>query len=75
MAENFYRALWALVICVVVTVVVSLFTQAKTPAELKDVVFGYTEIPSEGDMPFYKRPWFWAIGVGLFFAILQWIFW
>jgi len=62
-------------ICIIVTVVVRLFTKHKTPAELKDVVYGYTDIPSEGSYAFYRRPWFWAIGVGLFFAILQWIFW
>ena len=46
-----------------------------TYRDLNVGTYGYTDIPSEGHMPFYKRPWFWAIGVGLFFAILQWIFW
>ena len=75
MAENFYRALWSFLICVAVTVIVSLFTEPKTAKELKGLVYGYTDIPSEGAMPFYKRPLFWGIGVGVVFAILQWIFW
>jgi SSS family solute:Na+ symporter len=75
MAENLYRALWCFLICVAVTVIVSLFTKPKTAAELKGLTYGFTDIPSEGHMAFYKRPWFWAIGVGAFFAILQWIFW
>jgi SSS family solute:Na+ symporter len=75
MAENMYRALWSFLICVSVTVIVSLLTKPKTAAELKGLTYGFTDIPSEGHMPFYKRPWFWAIGVGAFFAILQWIFW
>ena len=75
MAENFYRALWSFLVCGVVTVVVSLLTKPKTAAELKGLTYGFTDIPSEGHMPFYMRPWFWGIGVGVFFAILQWVFW
>ena len=75
MAENLYRALWSWVICVFVTIVVSLFTRQKTPTELKGLVYGYTEIPGDGDVPLYKRPVFWGIGVGVFFAVLQFLFW
>jgi SSS family solute:Na+ symporter len=75
MAENFYRALWSLLITVIVLVIVSLFTEPKPEGELQNLVMGYTEIPSEGDVPYYKRPWFWAIGAGIFFAVMQWIFW
>ena len=75
MAENLYRALWSWLICVFVTIVVSLFTRQKTPAELRGLVYGYTDIPEDGDVPLYKRPVFWGVGVGVFFAILQWLFW
>jgi SSS family solute:Na+ symporter len=75
MAENLYRALWAWLICVVVTVVVSLVTKPKTDEELRGLVHGLADLPSEGSLPLYKRPLFWGIGVGLVFAILQWIFW
>jgi SSS family solute:Na+ symporter len=75
MAENLYRALWSFLICVVVTVIVSLFSKPKTAEELKGLVRGYTEIPSESGMPFYQRPLFWGIVLGVVFAILQWIFW
>jgi SSS family solute:Na+ symporter len=75
MAENFYRALWTYLISIAVTVIVSLFTEQKTPKQLKDLVYGYTDIPSEAGMPFYRRPLFWALGVVTMFAILQWIFW
>jgi SSS family solute:Na+ symporter len=75
MAENFYRALWTLLITIAITVVVSLFTEQKTPKQLKDLVYGYTDIPSEAGMPFFRRPLFWALGVLTMFAILQWIFW
>lgn len=60
MAENMYRALWSGLICAIVTVVVSLMTKPQTDAELKGLVYGATDIPSEQDMVFYKRPIFWA---------------
>ena len=75
MAENLYRALWSWIICVLVTVVVSLFTTRKPPDELKGLVYGYTEIPGDRGLPLYKRPIFWGAGVAVFFAVLQWIFW
>jgi SSS family solute:Na+ symporter len=75
MAENLYRALWSLLICVFVTVIVSLFTTPKPAAELTGLVYGQTMFPDERGMPIYKRPIFWACGVAIFFAVLQWIFW
>jgi SSS family solute:Na+ symporter len=75
MAENMYRALWSWLICVIVTVVVSLLTTPKPVGELTGLVYGCTELPSEGHLPLWKRPIFWAaISAGLF-LILQWIFW
>ncbi len=75
MAENLYRALWSLLICIFVTVIVSLFTTPKPAAELTGLVYGRTAIPDERGTPIYKRPVFWACGVAIFFAVLQWIFW
>ncbi len=75
MAENLYRALWSWLICVLVTVVVSLFTAQKPASELAGLVYGYTDIPGDGDLPYYKRPIFWGAGVALLFAALQYISW
>ncbi len=75
MAENMYRALWSWLICVIVTVVVTAFTKPKPVEELAGLVYGCTELPSEGHLPLWKRPIFWA-GVSLaLFLVLQWIFW
>ena len=75
MAENMYRALWSWIVCVTVTVVVSLLTRPKPVEELTGLVYGCTELPSEGHLPLWKRPIFWA-GVSLaVFLVLQWIFW
>lgn len=75
MAENLYRALWSWIICILVTIVVSLFTAGKPAAELQGLVYAYTDIPSDGDVPLYKRPIFWGVGVAILFAILQYLFW
>jgi solute:Na+ symporter, SSS family len=75
MAENMYRGLWSWLICVVVTVAVSAFTRPKPVEELTGLVYGATELPSEGHLPLSKRPIFWA-GVALaLFVLLQWVFW
>jgi solute:Na+ symporter, SSS family len=75
MAVNMFRALWAWVACVSVTVLVSLVTKPRPAEELVGLVYGYTQIPSEGDMPIYQRPIFWAGVVGVVFVILNIIFW
>jgi solute:Na+ symporter, SSS family len=75
MAENMYRALWSWIICFVVTVMISLLTKPKPLAELNGLVYGATEIPSEAQVPVYKRPVFWAVIVGIVFVVLNVLFW
>jgi len=75
MAENMYRALWSWLICVIVTVAVSYCTKPKPVEELTGLVYGCTELPSEGHLPLWKRPIFWAVISAVLFLILQWIFW
>ena len=75
MAENMYRGLWSWIICVVVTVAVSLVTAPKTDAELVGLVYGCTPIPSEQHVPLWQRPIFWAGVVGAVFVALNVIFW
>ncbi len=75
MAENMYRLLWSGIVAVIVTLVISVLTQPKPEAELVGLVYGCTEIPSEGHLPMLKRPVFWAVISFAIFALLQWIFW
>jgi SSS family solute:Na+ symporter len=75
MAENMYRGLWSWLICVLVTVGVSAFTQPKPRSELVGLVYGATELPGEGHLPLVKRPIFWAALSFVLFLILQWVFW
>ncbi len=75
LAADIYRALWSWLICVVVTVVVSLMTQPKPAAELAGLVYGAMEIPDEEPVSLIHRPMFWAVIVGIAFVILNLIFW
>ncbi len=75
MAENLYRGLWSWIICVVVTVVVSLATRPKPDSELVGLVYGCTPIPSENDVALWRRPIFWAYAVAVVFVALNLYFW
>ncbi len=75
MAENVYRALWSWIICVTVTVVVSLMTRPDPTRSLAGLVYGETNIPSDAAVPIYQRPVFWAGVVAVVFVILNIIFW
>jgi SSS family solute:Na+ symporter len=75
LAQDMYQALWSFLICVTVTVVVSYATKPKSNAELAGLVYGETDVPSVGDIPFYQRPIFWAAVVVVIFVILNIIFW
>jgi SSS family solute:Na+ symporter len=75
MAENMYRALWSWLICVTVTVAVSMLTTPKPDTELEGLVYGVTPLPSEERLPWHSRPVFWAGVVFAVFLILQVIFW
>ncbi len=75
MAENMYRALWSWLVCVIVTVVVSYMTAPKPEKELEGLVMGLTPVPSEGHLPVWKRPVFWAAVIAAVFLALQVIFW
>jgi SSS family solute:Na+ symporter len=75
MAENMYRALWSWVVCVLITVLVSMFTKPKPDAELTGLVYGVTEIPAESYVTVFHRPWFWATVVGVLFLVVNVVFW
>jgi solute:Na+ symporter, SSS family len=75
MAENIYRAMWSLLANVLVTVVVTLVTKPKPDHELKGLVYGMTELASEGQFPIFKRPITWAAAVAIAFVALNILFW
>ena len=70
MAENMYRALWSVIVSILVTFVVSLATKARPVAELNGLVYGATKLPVEAPVPFYKNEYFWlVIAIILFLAL------
>jgi solute:Na+ symporter, SSS family len=75
LAQDYFQALWSFLVCVIVTVVVSMVTKPVPASELKGLVYGETEIPSVGDVPLYEKPLFWAAIVSVVFVILNIIFW
>src|SRR5579872_1988419 len=75
MAEDMYRALWSWVVCVAVTVIVSFVTKPRSPAELTGLVYGFTPLPSEAQVAFYKRPAFLAVVVGVVFVAFNIMVW
>jgi len=75
LAQDMYQALWSFLVCVIVTVGVSLMTKPKPDAELTGLVYGLTEVPSIGDVPLYQKPVFWAIVVAIVLIILNIVMW
>src|SRR5258705_5035480 len=75
LAQDMYQALWSCLVCVAVTVGVSLVTTPKPAPDFAGLVYGVTPIPKEENVPLLRKPIFWA-GVALvLFVILQIIFW
>ena len=75
MAENMYRALWSWLVCITVTAVVSYVTKPMSDRQLAGLVYGCTEIPSEGHLALWQRPIFWAGVVAVVFFVLNILFW
>ena len=75
LAQDMYQALWSFLVCVTVTVVVSLMTTPKPDSELTGLVYGLTEVPSIGAVPLYHKPIFWAIVVSVVLIILNIVMW
>ncbi len=76
MAQNFWLAAFAFIVCFTLTVVISLATaRTKTDAELKGLVYSLTPKIVDNNQPWYLRPA--IVGVVLLIAcvILNLIFW
>jgi SSS family solute:Na+ symporter len=74
MAENLYRALWSWLICVFVTIAVSLAGKQMPDTELAGLVYGVTPIPDDGSVGLLQKPIFWACVVITVFFVLNLIF-
>jgi solute:Na+ symporter, SSS family len=63
MAQNFWTAIWAWSLCFVVTIAVSLMTEARKEHELVGLVYSLTKPVSDGHLPWYRTPAMLGIGV------------
>ena len=75
MAQNFWIAIFAWSTCFLVTLLVSLVTKPRPEAELQGLVYGLTELPHDGNEPWYKRPLPLACVVGVALLLLNLWFW
>jgi SSS family solute:Na+ symporter len=75
MAENLYRFIWSWLVCVIVTILVSLVTRPKPDSELRNLVYGLALIPSDDVVPLYRRPIFAAALVAAVLVGLNVVFW
>jgi SSS family solute:Na+ symporter len=75
MAANFYQAIWGFVVCFVVTVVVTFFTEPRKEEELVGLVYSLTPKPKTSSLCWYERPGILAIGILALCAVLNIIFW
>ena len=75
MAQNFWMAIFAWVVCFLVTAGVSLVTTPRAPHELEGLVYGLTKMPSDENVPWYKRPAPLALLIAAVVIALNIIFW
>jgi len=75
LAQDYYQALWSCIVCVLVTVGISLATERMPDDELEGVVYGLTKVPEVGNVPLRQKPLFWAVLVTVVMVTLNIIFW
>ncbi len=75
MAQNFWMAIFAWSVCFAVTVAVSLMTPPKPESELRGLVYGLTDVPDDGEEPWFRRPLVLAAIVCVALVILNAVFW
>ena len=75
LAQDMFQALWSFLVCLTVTVVVSLATKPMADVEMNGLVYGLTRVPSVENVPWFQKPLFWAGVVTIVFLLLNIIFW
>lgn len=75
MAQNFWIAIWAWTTCFVLTIAVSLVTRPKPEADLRQLVYGLTDVPKETGLPWFQQPAPLAIIVLILLVMVNLFFW
>jgi len=74
MAQNFWMAIFAWSSCFAVTILVSFATAPRPAEQLRGLVYGLTEIPSQQDEPWYRRPGILACVAAAVVLVLNFVF-
>jgi len=74
MAQNFWTAIFAFTINLVVTIIVSKATTPRPEPELVGLVYSLTPRPVEGHLEWYEKPSTLAIGVLAMLVVLNLVF-
>jgi SSS family solute:Na+ symporter len=74
MAQNFWTAIFAFSVNLIVTVIVSLLTEPRPEAELVGLVYSLTPKPVEKHFVWYQRPFTLSIGVIAVLLLLNFVF-
>ena len=74
MAQNFWTAIWAFSVNLLITTAVSLVTKARDEKELVGLVYSLTEKPKEGHLVWWQKPSTLAIVVLVMLVLLNLVF-
>ena len=74
MAQNFWTAIWAFSVNLVVTTLISLVTKARDEKELVGLVYSLTEKPKEAHLTWWQKPATLAIVVLVMLVLLNLVF-
>jgi len=74
MAQNFWTAIFAFTVNVVVTIAVSMMSQPRPEPELVGLVYSLTPKPEEGHLEWYQKPATLAIAVLSILVVLNLVF-
>ena len=74
MSQNFWTAIWAFAVCLVVSIVISLATQPRAESDLKGLVYSLTPKPEDDSKTWWQRPATLAIVVLALTIVLNLVF-
>ena len=76
MAQNFWIAIFAFSVALIVTIIISLLTKrTKSDKELTGLVYSLTPKVQDDSKYWFQKPVVWAVAVGLITIILSVIYW
>src|SRR5215470_9896394 len=74
LAQAMYQSLWSCTTCVVVTILVTLFTKPRPDEELRGLVYSLTDVAKEEHASMFHKPVFWGTAALAVLVMLQIIF-